>query len=59
MEIKTPVSDNRTSEDIYNQALELARSYCPELNIPDSASYFDPDDNTAQQNPGQTPSCVP
>ena len=44
MAIKTPVLDSRTSEDIYRQALKLARSYCPELDIPDGADYFDPDD---------------
>ena len=45
MAIKTPVLDSRTSEDIYRQALELARSYCPELDIPDDdADYFNPDD---------------
>jgi len=44
MAIKTPVLDNRTSEDIYEQALELARHYCPELVIPEQAGYFDPDD---------------
>jgi len=44
MVIKTPVLDNRTSEDIYEQALELARHYCPELIIPEKKGYFDPDD---------------
>lgn len=44
MVIKTPVLDNRTSEDIYEQALELARHYCPELIIPEKKGFFDPDD---------------
>ncbi len=44
MAIKTPVLDNRTSEDIYEQALKLARHYCPELVIPEKKGYFDPDD---------------
>ena len=44
MTVKTPVLDNRTSEDIYEQALELARHYCPELVIPEKRGYFDPDD---------------
>ena len=44
MTIKTPVLDNRTSEDIYEQALRLARHYCPELVIPEKRGYFDPDD---------------
>jgi hypothetical protein len=44
MDIKTPDLDSRTSEDIYKQALELARRYCPELAIPGDAMYFDPDD---------------
>ena len=39
-----PVLDKRTSEDIYKQALELARHYCPELTIPEGTHYFDPDD---------------
>lgn len=44
MTIKTPVLDNRTSEDVYEQALELARYYCPELVIPEKKGYFDSDD---------------
>jgi hypothetical protein len=44
MGIKTPVLDNRTSEDIYREALELARIYCPELAIPADERYFNPDD---------------
>ncbi|TFH46747.1 MAG: hypothetical protein E4G94_01775, partial [ANME-2 cluster archaeon] len=44
MVIKTPVLDNRTSEDIYEQALKLARHYCPEMIIPEKVGYFDPDD---------------
>jgi hypothetical protein len=44
MPIKTPTLDNRTSEDIYEQALKLARHYCPELVIPDKKGYFDPED---------------
>ncbi len=44
MTVKTPVLDNRTSEDIYEQALELARHYCLELVIPGQRGYFDPDD---------------
>ena len=44
MTVKTPVLDNRTSEDIYEQALELARHYCPELVIPEQRGYFDSDD---------------
>lgn len=44
MVIKTPILDNRTSEDIYEQALELARHYCPELIIPEKKGYFDPND---------------
>lgn len=44
MGTKTPVLDSRTSEDIYKQALELARSYCPELAIPDDEMHFNPDD---------------
>ncbi len=30
MDIKTPVLDKRTSEDIYEQALKLSGDYCPE-----------------------------
>ncbi|MGP8323106.1 MAG: putative baseplate assembly protein [Methanosarcinaceae archaeon] len=44
MVIKTPVLDNRTSGDIYEQALKLARHYCPEWGIPEKKGYFDPDD---------------
>jgi len=44
MGTKTPVLDSRTSGDIYKQTLELARSYCPELAIPDDEKYFNPDD---------------
>ncbi|MCG7851655.1 MAG: hypothetical protein MIO92_03960, partial [Methanosarcinaceae archaeon] len=44
MGINTPVLDHRTSRDIYQQALELARHYCPELAIPDDDNYFDPED---------------
>lgn len=44
MSIKTPVLDNRASEDIYKQALELVRRYCPEVAIPDDERYFSPDD---------------
>lgn len=44
MVIETPVLDNRTSEDIYEQALKLARHYCPEMIIPEKVGYFDPDD---------------
>ncbi len=43
--IKTPLLDNRTSEDIYNQSLVLAKHYCPEwANKNWPQSYFDPDD---------------
>ncbi|WMW25083.1 baseplate J/gp47 family protein [Methanolobus sediminis] len=44
MAAKTPVLDTRTSEDIYEQSLRLARHYCPELAIPQKRGYFDPDD---------------
>lgn len=44
MATKTPVLDNRTSKDIYEQALGLARHYCPELVIPEQPGYFNPDD---------------
>jgi hypothetical protein len=37
MQNKKPVLDNRTSEEIYQQTLELARTYCPELTIHDEA----------------------
>lgn len=43
MQNKKPVLDNRRSEEIYQQTLELARTYCPELTIHDEAGYFDPD----------------
>lgn len=43
MQNKKPVLDNRTSEEIYQQTLELARTYCPELTIHDEAGYLDPD----------------
>jgi len=43
MQNKKPVLDNRTSEEIYQQTLELARTYCPELTIHDEAGYYDPD----------------
>ncbi len=45
MEIETPVLRNQTSEDIYKEALELARIYCPELDISkDNSNYFDQND---------------
>ena len=44
MGITTPILDERTSDDIYRQVLELARRYCPELDIPDDPDHFDPDD---------------
>jgi len=44
MSIKTPVLDPRNSEDIYDQALALARRYCPEMKIPETTGYFDPHD---------------
>ncbi|VVB91092.1 Baseplate J-like protein [uncultured archaeon] len=45
METKTPRLDNRTSKDIYNQALELAKHYCPEWADKDwKPDHFDPDD---------------
>lgn len=45
METKTPKLDNRTSADIYNQALELAKYYCPEWADKDwNPNHFDPDD---------------
>ncbi|MGB9927640.1 MAG: putative baseplate assembly protein [Methanosarcina sp.] len=45
METKTPILRSQTSSDIYKEALELARSYLPELEIPDNSNkYFDPDD---------------
>jgi hypothetical protein len=43
MQNNKPVLDDRTSEEIYQQTLELARTYCPELTIHDEAGYFDPD----------------
>jgi len=46
MQNKKLVLDNRTSEEIYQQTLELASTYCPELTIHDEAGYFDP------ENPG-------
>ncbi|HEY9245248.1 MAG TPA: hypothetical protein VIO11_00225, partial [Candidatus Methanoperedens sp.] len=44
MGIKTPVLDDRTSEDVYRQALELARYYCPEWAGSRGPDHFDPDD---------------
>lgn len=44
MSIKMPLLDDRTSEDIYKQAIVLARRYCPELTIPEEEGYFNPDD---------------
>jgi hypothetical protein len=45
MNIKTPLFDKRTSEDIYIQALILARHYCPEwAENWKGITHFDPDD---------------
>ncbi len=45
METKTPRLDNRTSADIYNQALELAKYYCPEWADKDwKPGHFNSDD---------------
>ncbi len=42
--IKTPLLDKRTSEDIYNESIELAKHYCPEWAQKWGDGYFDPDD---------------
>ncbi len=44
MDIKTPVLDKRTSEDIYEQALRLAAYYCPEWARDWEPHHFNSDD---------------
>ncbi len=44
MDVKTPVLDKRTSEDIYEQALRLAAYYCPEWARDWGPHHFNSDD---------------
>jgi hypothetical protein len=44
MNIKTPILDKRTSEVVYEQALILAKQYCPEWTKNWGSGHFDPDD---------------
>ncbi|MGB9939414.1 putative baseplate assembly protein [Methanosarcina sp.] len=45
MEPKKPILFDQTQLDIYQEALELAKVYCPDLNLSDKGkNYFDPND---------------